>query len=412
MTQDSTVVLVREIIRDALEIAYTSHSCKDDIATGNRYQTITIDGQAVEGFRTGRGDLFELFDFQDASVLDIGSNLGELSRLAAKMGAIDVTGIEYDAFFVLLAKLITLENGLSDRVKFIQGDITKKFKFERTWDYVFAFSVFTYMGHRVPEIFNSTKKALIVETHNVRQEDERQYYKVLEENFPIVITIGETDWGTASQFKDGRRLVIACFKSHELMWDFLIRCQKKEPKLSTLIEIDITRSRIPALNELKALDTSIFAEVLTYSEDVLSYEALGLPAPTSLSSASYWLDFWRGYKHYTRSGNIVEEKNPYLRLLQSMVQSGHHFDPGAMDAMRDPAVLLDRVERRLKGFESDSLSPCVFFVEKNKEPTIAVTDPNGRSWSVTDIDGYHRLAAAYMLGRQSHHGYLFPLALK
>jgi len=93
-------------------------------------QKLTI-RQPVKGFRSGH-DAVLLAAFADPSdsgqVVELGSGSGVASLcLARRRADIQVTGIEQDPALVLLAQDNAGENHLSDRVRFITGDIEGKF---------------------------------------------------------------------------------------------------------------------------------------------------------------------------------------------------------------------------------------------------------------------------------------------
>jgi len=97
---------LKQAILDAIALKYTSVSCKDGIETGNHYQSLTLGDEHTTGFRSGREGFLDQIDFRGKRVLDLGSNLGEISRAARARGAAVVDGYEYDLFFVELAQAI------------------------------------------------------------------------------------------------------------------------------------------------------------------------------------------------------------------------------------------------------------------------------------------------------------------
>jgi 2-polyprenyl-3-methyl-5-hydroxy-6-metoxy-1,4-benzoquinol methylase len=81
------------------------------------------------------------------SVLDIGSGPGVNSvALVKKAGASKVTGIDFAANMIELAKKYALTNGISSQCDFITGDfMTHQFEPE-SFDLVIALGVFDYIG--------------------------------------------------------------------------------------------------------------------------------------------------------------------------------------------------------------------------------------------------------------------------
>ena len=77
---------LKRLILEALGVGYSSAG-KDNIATGNHYQSLTLGDERTAGFRTDRNPFLDQIDFRGKRVLDLGSNLGEISRAARARGA-------------------------------------------------------------------------------------------------------------------------------------------------------------------------------------------------------------------------------------------------------------------------------------------------------------------------------------
>src|SRR5690348_5988972 len=101
---------IHQLLTEALEAQYTSESCQERIQTGNHYQSVKLGAQQSSGFRTDRAEFLDQIKFTNAKVLDLGSNLGELSRAARARGAWLVDGLEYDPFFIETAQLLNTYN--------------------------------------------------------------------------------------------------------------------------------------------------------------------------------------------------------------------------------------------------------------------------------------------------------------
>src|SRR5262245_29035879 len=115
--EDLKKIIVRSLAQD-----YISRSPIDGIPTGNHYQTISLDGEQSRGFRTDRSEILDHIRFRGQRVLDLGSNLGEVSRAARARGATLVDGFEYDPFFLKLSQVISAHEGTT-RVSFYRRDI-------------------------------------------------------------------------------------------------------------------------------------------------------------------------------------------------------------------------------------------------------------------------------------------------
>jgi SAM-dependent methyltransferase len=160
---------VKNAILSALHARYISISSHMDYPTGNAYQALSLGDEAVGGYRQDRSKLFGVFDFSGRRVLDCGCNLGKLSRLARDRGAVLVDGIEYDNYFVQIARLINTYKGTT-RVSFFQGDLTDPSVINDTYDVTMAFSVFPYVLPVMDKIAAATSEALVLETHKIDAE--------------------------------------------------------------------------------------------------------------------------------------------------------------------------------------------------------------------------------------------------
>src|SRR5918993_725045 len=123
----------KELILRCLSANYMGESCKDGIKTLNHYQSVALGEIQTTGVRTDRSKFLDQIDLQGKRVLDLGSNLGEISRAARVKGARLVDGFEYDQYFVEIANLINAYNG-STRVSFYPRDITDPVVYDEHYD--------------------------------------------------------------------------------------------------------------------------------------------------------------------------------------------------------------------------------------------------------------------------------------
>ena len=200
---------LRSLIADGLELPYRSVSSLNAIPTDNHYQSVLLDGHSTTGFRSSRRQLLDLFDLSGKRVLDLGSNLGELSRAARDAGASLVDGYEYDPFFVELSRLLAVYNRYT-RVSFYERDITKADSFPPglSYDVVLAFSVFVYLGD-VLHCIGNISELLVLETHGLHDDLEPYYLSQICPHYPYYAIIEETEWGIRDQ--DPRRRLVICF---------------------------------------------------------------------------------------------------------------------------------------------------------------------------------------------------------
>ena len=201
---------LRRLIMEGLAAQYTSESCAGRVETGNHYQSVWLGDEVTTGFRTQRYDLLDRISFDGKMVLDLGSNLGELSRAARAGGAALVDGFEYDPFFIELAGLINAYNTVT-RVSFYERDITTAVYRDR-YDIVLAFSVFHYVGGVMETIAQMTNELLVVETHRLDNNLESHYISPIGRLFPASAILGCSDWNS-HQPGAGKRAVVAFARS-------------------------------------------------------------------------------------------------------------------------------------------------------------------------------------------------------
>jgi SAM-dependent methyltransferase len=198
---------LEKLVVDALSRDYVSTSCKDAIETGNHYQSVTINGHERIGFRESRDEYLDQLSFRGKTVLDLGANLGELSRAARARGAFLVDGFEFDPFFIEVASVLNALAGTT-RVSFFQRDITNPAVFDQYYDVVLAFSVWHYIRPLLRDLATVTREILVVETHRLDGNLHRDYIAPLSEHLPAVRILGYSNWSGRDE-NGGRRAVMA-----------------------------------------------------------------------------------------------------------------------------------------------------------------------------------------------------------
>jgi SAM-dependent methyltransferase len=212
---------LRELILRALETPYVSESCCDSVQTGNHYQSVSLGGEIAAGFRSQRTEILDEIVFQGKDVLDLGSNLGEVSRAARLRGARLVDGYEFDPFFVDVANAINAYNRTS-RVSFYVRDVTDPASYTGEYDIVLAFSVAHYVYSVLEVLARITRELLVVETHRLEDNLESQYIAPLRPHFPIHEVLGSSEWSLFGEESE-RRGVIAFAKDERALASGLAR---------------------------------------------------------------------------------------------------------------------------------------------------------------------------------------------
>jgi hypothetical protein len=413
-TATSSGERLRGLIESGLALPYTSHSGFDGTATGNHYQSVALGGEATSGFRGDRAAVLDCIDFRGRKVLDLGSNLGEMSRSARARGARLVDGVEYDPFFVELAQLITAYNGQA-RVSFRQGDITDPGLYGERYDLVLALSVFHYVS-RVLDQLAAVTDVLVLETHKLHGNFDGGYLEPVQARFPSMRVLGQTDWG---QLGDGSetRLVIAVAKTRAQLDEILVaphawsqppsapaparRGRVIDPAASTIqrgfFEAWDYRSAQELLSAVAATDVTVDALAANRNAARHGY-----------SGWVYWFLYLKGWLRYRETGE-AGAGNPYFDYMTA------HYAPGDADlAMRrafaDPATAEERVRRRFADLDrfdaaagadvAEEIPPIRAIVGASAPRNalkLAAAD-GGPSIHARRVDGWHRVFGARALG--------------
>ena len=188
--RDMTAELDR-LVAKALDTPYSSFSATDDSETGNRYQAVGLGHRTTHGLREGRGRFLDALDLRGRTVLDLGSNLGEISREARARGAALVDGFEIDPYFNEIAQLVNVLTGTTG-VSFYERDMADPETYRDPYDVVLAFSAFRFIAGCLDRIA-AIADVMIVETHELHGNFDERYLEPLIEQFPAYRMLGESD---------------------------------------------------------------------------------------------------------------------------------------------------------------------------------------------------------------------------
>lgn len=136
-----------------------------------------------------------LDDKADTSVLDVGCGSGILGIVAALIGCDNVYGIEIDPDAVNAAKENVIRNGLSDKVKIAEGDLTKGVDFEA--DIVVANLTVNLIEMLTADVKKHLKKGGKYICSGILAEQKEQALGIMKENgLAVIDEIIEGDWYT------------------------------------------------------------------------------------------------------------------------------------------------------------------------------------------------------------------------
>ena len=409
---------IRQMILDALKLAYVSVSGTDGIKTGNHYQSVTLGDHHTKGFRSDRQTFLDQVDFGGKRVLDLGSNLGEMSREARARGAALVDGYEVDPFFVEVANAANAYNGTT-RVSFYERDITDSAVYSERYDIVLGLSVYIYLQSVLDAVADATQGILVLETHRLEGNLESTYLEPIGRHFPYHMFLGASDWGNGLD-GNAQRAVIAFAKTEDALRSHIRGIGAPSRPLS----VDRRKGTRPDIRQVDVRRTPWYDRFFTHfvpksaSELIATIAAMELDVDSlareqdfiayGMGGWAYWLTYVKGAVQYTETGK-VGPGNVYYDLL------AEHWnkDVGRVADQSDPDLLTSLVRRRFLDFELFRNNPeaplqtaPLGIVIPNGPASPSATGDVKRIYEfgsqvpveTTTIDGYHRLFVARFFG--------------
>jgi len=432
MTLPSIEDHLKQLIQEALTVPYVSSSCKDAIETGNHYQSVELGQARTQGFRSDRNEFLDLISFEGKKVLDLGSNLGEVSRGARNRGACLVDGFEYDPFFVEIACALNALNKTT-RVSFYECDMTDPSVYREPYDVVLAFSVAHYVYPILKHLEPIIQKLLVVETHRLQGNLESVYIENVTKYFPAYRILGYSDWNVSSD-QGGQRAVIAFARNEEVLASALHHHEESRPveptsKRKVASDHMASESDMPVDIVIDTQRTCLQKRFFSHFEfdamsdliDAVSEMRVGLDSIARsedirvglYSGWAYWFLCLRGFLEF-RETNGLEEDNIYLQYIVRYYGPRRH-DPGLAHLVGDPVAARDRVIARFRDFlifstaqengneEPHGVQPVIVTVSEAAPRQPLRVFPVGAAYPVggSMVDGWHRLFGARVFGVRS-----------
>jgi hypothetical protein len=422
---------LRELIARYLELYYVSESSKDGIRTENRYQSIRLGDLESDGVRSVRDGFLDEIDFSGKKVLDLGSNLGELSRGARARGASLVDGYEYDPFFVELASAIDAY-GQVTRVSHHQRDITDPGVYCDHYDVVLAFSVFVYIEPVLDRIASITDELFVLETHRLEDNLEDYYVRVVGRYFPHFAILGESDWDLRLGGESDRRAILAFAKDEPTLLEGLRETDSGEAPPNLLkaavahrpgsgiaprhLDVDLATPPRMALQQrfFMMFRFDSLDELLDAIDRMEIDVGTLVKSPESKNLGSegwvYWFLFTKGYVQYAKSGEINEVNVYFDYLVRHYMEHGH--DPSAGWDLTEHDLAVERVARRYRDFDTlrrvgaesreppaDTKPVRITLRDVPRDPPLQLYEVGSDvPLPVRYIDGWHRLCSARLSG--------------
>jgi SAM-dependent methyltransferase len=381
----------RELIINATKVPYVARSVYQSIKTGNNYQSLDLGQTQRIGGRLSRENFLFQIDFSGKTVLDIGANTGENSRIARRLGASLVDGYEYDPFFVEVGRAINAVTGMT-RVSLFQGDCTKPELFAgMKYDLVLALSVWIYLKDTMKQVADITD-TMILETHTL-DHGIGFYYSSILPYFPYAISLGLTD-----KPKDPHksRMLVVFGKDRE--------------KLEQLVRREFLLVK-PYFNNtfIKLYDRLGKTEILKLADNFLEKHRNQTAYTNNdykYGVQTYYEIFLAGLAQYLKSDKRVDSQNIYVDFLKRGIQEGL-IDQGLANFTQNDSWMIKKVANKYED-ALNILDGKVDFVP----PVEIVPDPKGKLTFTTttgeDIrcnifDGHHRFFMCELAGVEKMH---------
>jgi SAM-dependent methyltransferase len=379
--------VVEQIIETMNSQSYVSISSLDNIKTGNNYQSIVFDKVLKGGGRPARDLLVRSLNLKGKTVVDLGANTGEMSRIARRLGADLVDGFEYDKFFVETGRLVNGVTGTT-RVSLFQADITdRRFYADKKYDIVFAFSVFVYIRHALADLARVTK-VLILETHTL-DHGLPMYIDAVTQHFPAYRMVGMTDM---HKNPHKSRALIA-FAANEQALESVVKFTKIVPENYFPNEFFNKYGRPAPGGLLGYLDDLHHKYANVVDPDTATFNGL---------NANYFLSYLLGYREYVKADRQVTNGNGFLRSYVNSISKGV-LDQGLLYLVEDQDSAIAKVRMKFEDLDAASagnwhaISPPQLALDPAGKRIFKTT--SGETLTCINIDGHHRYFVSQLFAR-------------
>jgi len=402
---DTLLFDLEKLIMNGLSTKLTSSNPEFKTITGNLYQSLQLYSHELGGFRTPRENLFSGIRVSGKTVADYGSNLGEISRMVALLGAAQVNSYEYEPYFVLMARLINILLGY-ESIRTYLADISTAAPYKDDVDISVALSVDTFISSQLANVAQHTRELLVYESHAVEKAVVSDLLKKLMSHFPHVALVDAFDHGKG--LRSWRALCLAS----RFPLDEVIHARFDKVNSNIRLNINLSRSNFVFWTRAEGLSASwadhvrrANMELQCHGVDVHEHACEEVAAKGIAGSKLYWSTFTVGLDQ-ARQGVRLEE-NPYFELLNRLIDRKMYDQLLGILRESKPDIFLDRIRSRLKLFSlnSESLQPITInglwsASEKNVRRTgnSVYLSECCQSYAAIIFDGFHRLYAALLHG--------------
>ena len=381
---------LRELIISETRKPYISRSIREAISTGNNYQTLALDNTLRRGGRQSREKFLFQIDFVGKTVLDIGANTGENSRIARRLGASLVDGYEYDPYFVEIGRAVNAVTGMT-RVSLFQGDCTRPELFRgMKYDIVLALAVWVYLKETIRQVADVTD-VMVFETHTLDHGIEAYYQPVLR-YFPHVVSLGYSD---LPKDPHKSRMFMVFGKSPEAIESVLRRrFLKVRPYYKNRFIQQYAGLSKQQVKDLAKHCYETHVNKVEYSDREYLF---GGPVYFELFLAGL-------HQFMVKEGTIdarVNADNLYLRYLNDSIRK-RHLDPNLQALVDNPEWMVRKVSNKYEDALNilnghvDRVAPIEIALDENGAKKFETS--TGENLAVRDIDGHHRFFMCELTG--------------
>ena len=402
---DALLFDLEKLIMNGLGTKLTSSNPEFKTITGNLYQSLQLYSHELGGFRTLRENLFAGIRLSGKTVADYGSNLGEISRMAALLGAAQVISYEYEPYFVLMARLINTLLGF-ENIRTYLADISTSAPYKDDVDVSVALSVDTFISSQLANVAKHTSELLVYESHAVEKAVLSNVIKKLMSHFPHVALIDAFEHGKG--LRSWRALCLAS----RLPLDKIIHARFGKVNSNIRLSINLLRSDFVFWTRAAGLPAS-WAENVRQANVELQYHGANVQeraceevaANGIAGSKLYWSAFTVGLEQAKQG--IQLEDNLYFKMLNSLIDRKIYDQLLGILRDSEPNKFLNRIRSRLELFSLDSQSFQPITINGLWSASKENVRSTGNSIYLTEcsqnyaaiiFDGFHRLYAALLKG--------------
>lgn len=381
---------LQELIARTVATPYISTSTHNGITTGNSYQTLFLDGKKTQG-REDREKYLRMVDLANKSLMDIGCNMGEMSRLARYLGADAVDGFEYDPSFVEIGRAVNALNGITG-VSLYQADVTQPDFFKnRRYDAVLALNVWVYIERQFAH-FPDMAPLVLFETHTL-DHGLKFYYDRLLPHYPHATCLSLSDFGDDPTRT--RAFIALATSSEEL--DGFVRQEKLkvQPYFANRF-----------LEKVGVLDARGIRQLAAHCYGEVGSEMPARREDFTFGADRYFVTLLAGYHQWQAEKSTLSSSNIYLDYLRRGIENGaidQHLKSVATDERRFQRKVANKFEDLdlIVSGRPELIPPVLLY--KSDEGGVTFETTAGETIQCRDIDGHHRYFACQLAGVNEIH---------